>query len=135
MSDDVDAIVELASWRSSARRDYPGLNIHTDHYYGDLWDSVLPAAAATNQTWVIACNAVGTHGVTGATFWGGSGIWAPSGLELIRASNVDDELLVVHNLDIKGARENEHESFNFAIDFSEIYRPLGDSKAYTRKVG
>ncbi len=135
MNDDVDAIVELASWRSSARRDYPGLNIHTDHYYGDLWDSVLPAAAATNQTWVIACNAVGTHGVTGATFWGGSGIWAPSGLELIRASNVDDELLVVHNLDIKGARENEHESFNFAIDFSEIYRPLGDSKAYTRKVG
>ena len=77
----------------------------------------------------------GTHGVTGATFWGGSGIWAPSGLELIRASNVDDELLVVHNLDIKGARENEKESFDYAIDFKEIYRPIGESQAFTRKVG
>ena len=135
LKDDVDAIIEVASWRAAASRDYPGLNIRTDHYYGDLWNSVLPAAAATNQTWIIACNAVGTHGVTGATFWGGSGIWAPSGLELIRASNVADELLVVHNLDIKGARENEHESFDYAIDFKEIYRPLGESKAFTRKVG
>lgn len=135
MKDDVDAIVEVASWRASATRDYPGLNVRTDHYYGDLWDAVLPAAAATNQAWVIACNAVGRHGITGATFWGGSGIWAPSGLELVRASNVDDELIVVHNLDIKGARENEQESFDYAIDFKEIYRPLGDSRGFTRKVG
>jgi predicted amidohydrolase len=134
IKDDVDAIVEVASWRASASRDYPGLNVRTDHYYGDLWEAVLPAAAATNQAWMIACNAVGRHDVTGATFWGGSGIWAPSGLELIRASHVDEELLVVHNLDIKGARENEHETFDYAIDFKEIYRPLRDSRALARKV-
>jgi predicted amidohydrolase len=133
MQDDVDAIIEVASWRAAAVRDYPGLNVRTDHYYGDLWDAVLPAAAATNQTWVLACNAVGRHGISGATFCGGSGIWAPSGLELVRASRVDDELLIVHNLDIKGAREEEHESFNYAIDFREIYRPLGKSRTFTRK--
>jgi len=133
VKDDVDAIVEVASWRASATRDYPGLNVRTDHYYGDLWEAVLPAAAATNQAWVIACNAVGRHGITGATFWGGSGIWAPSGLELIRASHVDEELIVVHNLDIKGARRDEHESFDYAIDFKEIYRPLQDSRAFARK--
>lgn len=135
MQDDVDAIVEVASWRAAAVRDYPGLNVRTDHYYGDLWDAVLPAAAATNQVWVIACNAVGRHGVSGATFWGGSGIWAPSGLELVRGSHVEDELLIVHNLDVRGAREDEHESFNYAIDFREIYRPLGDSRAFTRRAG
>ena len=133
MQDDVDAIVEVASWRAAAVRDYPGLNVRSDHYYGDLWDAVLPAAAATNQTWVLACNAVGRHAISGATFCGGSGIWAPSGLELVRASRVDDELLIVHNLDIKGAREEEHESFNYAIDFREIYRPLGESRTFTRK--
>jgi hypothetical protein len=40
----------------------------------------------------------------------------------------------VHNLDIKGARRDEHESFNYAIDFKEIYRPLRDSRAFARKV-
>ncbi|WP_300007004.1 hypothetical protein [Pseudonocardia sp.] len=55
------------------------MNLRTDRYYDDLWDYVLPAASATNQVWTIACNAVGSHGVTGAPFWGGSGIWAPSG--------------------------------------------------------
>jgi predicted amidohydrolase len=133
--DEVDAIVEVASWRAGAVRDYPGLNVRTDHYYGELWESVLPAAAATSQSWVIACNAVGRHGVTGATFWGGSGIWAPSGLELVRASRVDDELIVVHNVDIRGAREEENESFDYAIDFREIYRPLGESRAFTRRDG
>jgi predicted amidohydrolase len=132
--DRVDAIVELASWRAVASRDYPGLNVRTDHYYGDLWDTVLAASAAINQTWVIACNAVGRHGVTGAYFWGGSGIWAPSGLRLIQGSHVNEELLIVHNLDIKGARDAEREDFDYAIDFSEVYRPLEGSRAFTRSL-
>jgi predicted amidohydrolase len=133
--DRVDAIVEVASWRAVATRDYPGLNVRTDRYYGDLWDTVLAASAAVNQTWIIACNAVGFHPISGAAFWGGSGIWAPSGLRLIEGSHVNEELLIVHNLDIKGARDAEREDFDYAIDFSEVYRPLEGSRAFTRNVG
>jgi predicted amidohydrolase len=135
LADDVDAIVEVASWRAAATRDYPGLNVRTDHYYGDLWDVVLPAAAATNQVWVIACNAVGRHGVSDVPFWGGSGIWAPSGMRLIQASHFNEELIVVHNLDIRGARKAEHDDFNYAVDFNAIYRPLGDSRSFSRHMG
>lgn len=132
--DKVDAIVEVASWRSVASRDYPGLNVRTEHYYGHLWDTVLAASAAMNQTWVIACNAVGTHAISGAAFWGGSGVWAPSGARLVQASNINEELLVVHNLDIRGAREAELEDFDYAIDFGEVYRPLEGSRAFTRSI-
>lgn len=134
LGDEVDAIVELASWRAAAVRDYPGLNVRTTSYYGDLWNNVLAAAAATNQVWVIACNAVGRHPISGAVFWGGSGIWAPSGMKLIQASHVDEELLIVHNLDIRGAREAERDDFDYAIDFHEVYRRLGESRAVTRSI-
>jgi predicted amidohydrolase len=134
LGDEVDAIIEVASWRAAAVRDYPGLNVRTTSYYGHLWDNVLAAAAATNQVWVIACNAVGRHPISGAVFWGGSGIWAPSGMKLVQASHVDEELLIVHNLDIRGARAAERDDFDYAIDFHEIYRRLGESRAVTRSI-
>lgn len=133
VTDEADAIFQLASWRAAATRDYPGMNLRTDHYYGDLWDAVMPASSATNQMWTIACNAVGNHGVSGAAFWGGSGIWAPSGLCLIQASRSSEELLIVHNLDIEGARDDEQDDFHFAFDFKEIYRSFGDGRSFTRK--
>jgi predicted amidohydrolase len=132
ISDGVDCIFQLASWRTAAMREYPSMNVRTDSYYGDLWDSVMTTASATNQVWTIACNAVGTHGVSGVEFWGGSGIWAPSGIKLIQASHTLEELLIVHNLDIKGARGDEKEEFNYAMDFREIYRPLSGSTGFTR---
>ncbi len=132
--DHVDAIVQIASWRAAANRDYPGMNIRTDHYYGDLWDFVLPASSATNQFWTIACNAVGRHGVSGVSFWGGSGVWAPSGMCLVQASRFNEELVIVHNLDIKGTRAAELDDFNYAFDFKEIYRPLEGSRTFTRRV-
>ena len=132
--DRVDAIVEIASWRAAATRDYPGLNVRTDHYYGDLWNTVLAASAAINQVWVVACNAVGHHPISGAQFWGGSGIWAPSGLCLLQGSHFNEELLVMHNIDVKGARKAEQEDFDYAIDFNEIYRPLEGSRAFTRNI-
>lgn len=132
--DKVDAIVQVASWRAAANRDYAGMNVRTDHYYGDLWDFVMPANSAMNQVWTIACNAVGQHGVTGASFWGGSGIWAPSGMRLIQGSRFNEELLLVHNVDIKGARDDEHDEFDYAFDFNEIYRPMEDSRGFTRAV-
>ena len=132
--DEVDAIVEIASWRAAATRDYPGMNVRTDLYYGDLWDNVMAASSATNQVWTIACNAVGRHGVSGVTFWGGSGIWAPSGLKLIQASHFNEELLVVHNLDVKGALRQEKDDFDYSFDFSQVYRPMEDGQGYTRRL-
>jgi predicted amidohydrolase len=132
--DEVDVIVEIASWRAAATRDYAGMNVRTDLYYGDLWDSVMAAASATNQVWTIACNAVGRHGISGAAFWGGSGIWAPSGLTLIQASHLNEELLVVHNLDIAGARRQEKDDFDYSFDFSAVYRPMSDGRGYTRSI-
>ena len=132
--DGVDAIIEIASWRGAATRDYPGLNIRTEHYYGDLWNTVLPASAAITQSWIIACNAVGTHPITGARFWGGSGVWAPSGICLLQGSHFNEELLVLHNLDILGARRAEQEDFDYAIDFKEIYRPMEGARSFTRSV-
>jgi predicted amidohydrolase len=130
--DKVDAIIQLASWRSSARRDYPGMNVGTDTYYGDLWDMVMQTRSATNQVWTIACNAVGVHGITGARFWGGSGLWAPSGLKLLQASKLEEELLIVHNVDIKGQRRIELDDFNYAMDFSEIHRHIEGKCAFTK---
>jgi predicted amidohydrolase len=132
--DQVVAIVEIASWRAAATRDYPGMNVRTDLYYGDLWDNVLAAASATNQVWTVACNAVGRHGISGAAFWGGSGIWAPSGLKLVQASHFNEELVIVHNLDVVGARRQEKDDFDYGFDFSEVYRPMEDGFGYTRRV-
>ena len=133
--DKVDAIIQIASWRSLARRDYPNMNVGSDTYYGYLWDTVIPAKSATNQVWTIACNAVGTHGITGAHFWGGSGIWSPSGIKLLQASHINEELLIVHNVDIKGQRALEKDDFNYALDFESIYRPIHGKRAFTRMKG
>jgi predicted amidohydrolase len=130
--DEVDAIIQIASWRSLARRDYPGMNVGSDTYYGSLWDMVLPAIAATNQVWIIACNAVGQHGISGAHFWGGSGLWAPSGLKLLQGSNINEELLIIHNIDLKGQRKWEKDDFNYAFDFGSVYRRIEGKRAFTR---
>jgi predicted amidohydrolase len=132
ITDEVDAILQVASWRAAATREYPTMNVRTDSYYGDLWDSVMSAASATNQVWTIACNAVGRHGISDVPFWGGSGVWAPSGMKLIQASHFFEELLIVHNLDIKAARSEEQGDFDYAMDFREIYRPLTGSRGFTR---
>jgi predicted amidohydrolase len=130
--EEVDAIVQIASWRAAGGRDYPGMNLRTDRYYGALWDYVMPASSATNQVWTIACNAVGAHGVSGAQFWGGSGIWAPSGICLIQASRTSEELVIVHNVDVEGARDAEKDDFDYAFDFKQIYRPLAGGSTFTR---
>jgi len=134
VADEVDAVIEIASWRAAATRDYPGMNVRTDLYYGDLWDRVLAAASATNQIWTIACNAVGRHGISGVPFWGGSGIWAPSGLKLVQASHFNEELVIVHNVDVDGARRQEKDDFDYGFDFSEVYRAMDDGFGYTRRV-
>ena len=135
MFDKVDAVVELASWRGPAEREYPGMNVKNSNYYGFQWDLMAPSQAAFNQIWVIAANAVGTQQRGNYKFWGGSGVWAPSGLELIQASNDSQELIVVHNLDIKGQTKFEHDDFFYYDDFIKIYDPIMDKRSFTRMNG
>ncbi|MFC2045890.1 carbon-nitrogen hydrolase family protein [Chloroflexota bacterium] len=130
--DNVDFIIEIAAWRTMSDRDYPGMNVGTDVYYSRLWDILLPAAAALNQVWIIACNAVGRHEITGARFCGGSGLWAPSGLPLLQASRINEELLIIHNIDILGQREAEVDEQDYKLDFNSIYRVLEDKRTFTR---
>ena len=96
---------------------------------------MVKTLTAVSQVWTIACNAVGTHGITGAYFWGGSGIWSPSGMNLLQASHINEELLIIHNVDIKGQRAREKDDFNYALDFESIYRPLHGQRTFTRIKG
>ena len=127
--DGVDAIIQVASWRAGANREYPLMNVRSDRYYGQLWDMTMAASSAQNQVWTFAANAVGRHGVTGETFWGGSGVWAPSGICLVQASHHNDELLVVHNVDVVGARRFELDDFNYEFDFRQVHRQMSDGIA------
>ncbi|TVQ39489.1 MAG: carbon-nitrogen hydrolase family protein [Spirochaetaceae bacterium] len=132
--DHVDAIVTMAHWRSEAVREYARMNIMTDHYYGFLWDLMNSSKAAYNQVWSLGANAVGPHDVSGSYFWGGSGIWAPSGMGVVQASNITEELILVRNLDIRGQRERERDAFDYRIDFDRFYRQIGDQGTATRRL-
>ncbi len=123
--DGVDAIVTIAAWHSEAIREYSKMNTRTDHYYGFIWDLMNASKAAYNQVWSLGTNWVGLHQKSGEYFWGGSGIWAPSGMKLLQGSNINEELLVVRNLDIKGQRDKEQDDFNYRIDFHDFYRDMG----------
>lgn len=130
--DQVDAIVAPSAWRSRTERHYPGMDAGSDHYYGFQWDTLLPAHALLNQIWMFGCNTVGRHELGGEELWGGSGVWAPSGIRLAQASHHEEELLIVRNIDIKGERKIEHADFSYAGDFQNIYRPIAGSRAFTR---
>lgn len=67
---------------------------------------------------------VGRHAVTGDYFWGGSGIWAPSGMNIVQASNITEELILVKNVDIRGQRYKERDDFNYQIDFARFYKQI-----------
>lgn len=132
MFNKIDAVVQLASWRGTSEREYPGMNVKSDHYYGFIWDLMASAQAAFNQVWIIASNAAGTQKRGDYEFWGGSGVWAPSGLELIQASNDSEELIVIHNVDIKGQTDYEHNDFFYYDDFIKIYNPIKGRRTFTR---
>ena len=115
--DEVDGLIVTAAWRRHAVRAYPGMGIATEDYYAYQWDTMLPAMAAMNQMWMIACNAVGRHPLSDVIFCGKSGLWAPSGINLARCSSDREELLIVHNIDIKGEREREKKDLDSLADF------------------
>ncbi len=122
--DEVDAIITIAAWHSEAVREYAEMNTRTDHYYGFLWDLMNASKAAYNQVWSLGSNWVGLHPKSREYFWGGAGVWAPSGMQLLKASNINEELLIIRNLDIKGQRDREKDDFNYRIDFQDFYRQM-----------
>ena len=134
LQDHVDAMVTMAHWRSEAVREYPWMNIMTDHYYGYLWNIMNASKAAYNQVWSLASNVVGPHDITGNYFWGGSGIWAPSGMPVVQASNITPELILVHNLDIKRQRFKELDDFDYFIDFSKFYKQIHENGSKPQKM-
>lgn len=130
--DEVDAIVTIAAWHSEAVRDYPHMNIRTDHYYGFIWDLMNASKAAYNQIWSLGVNWVGVHQKSKEYFWGGSGVWAPSGMQLLKASNLKEELLIIRNVDIKRQRAKEQDDFNYRIEFESFYRHMDNPAKSTR---
>jgi predicted amidohydrolase len=131
-NDGVDAVIEIASWRGPNDRDYPGMNVNTHNYYGYIWDLFAASRSASYQMWLLGCNAVGEHPISHARFWGGSGIWTPAGMKLVQASHQEDELLIVHNLDIVGEKKKERDEFDYGIDFRDIYKKIEGKRAFTR---
>ncbi len=123
---EVDAIVTMAQWNSEGVREYPQMNVRSDYYYGFLWDLMNSSKAAYNQLWSLAANAVGRHAISHEYFWGGSGVWAPSGMNILQASNMHEELLIIRNLDIRGQTEREKDEYNYRLDFQRIYSDIQD---------
>ncbi len=132
MIDKVDGVIQLASWRGPAVRAYPKMNVRTDQYYGYQWNLMAAARAATNQVWMIACNAVGEQEKGGYEFWGSSGLWAPSGIPLFQASNQEEQVCLLNQIDIREEVEAEHDDFDFYDSFIKIYRRIPKMRAFTR---
>ncbi len=123
---EADAIITMAQWNSEGLREYAHMNVRTDHYYGFLWDLMNSSKAAYNQLWSLAANSVGHHAISNEYFWGGSGVWAPSGLNILQASNIHEEVLIIRNLDISGQTEREKDEYNYRLDFQQIYSDVED---------
>jgi len=156
MVDSVQVIVQIASWRATSSRKYyvdgPISVIEVPNYYGYQWDNMILARAMTNQISLIGCNTFGNQndGNRGDyKFWGGSGLWAPSGVNLAQVSVNDgvsavrDELLLLYNADLVGMVEAEREDFSYYDDFRyypsatdpgriDIYKELDGLRAFTR---
>ena len=132
MKNRVDGVIELASWRGPAVRSYPMMNVRTDEYYGYQWNIMAAARAVTNQIWIIACNSVGVQRKGNYNFWGSSGLWAPSGIPLFQASNYQEELCMLHQVDIRYEVESEAHAFDFYNSFKKIYRPILGMRTFTR---
>jgi hypothetical protein len=55
-------------------------------------------------------------------------------MKLIEASHHNEELLIVHNVDFRGALETEKSDFDYEFDFRQVYRPMADGHSFTRDV-
>ncbi len=112
----VDGVIVNAAWRKQGKREYKELNIQENMYYQAQWDIIIQALAIQNQAWVLAANAVGPHAIEGLDYCGSSGVWAPSGINMIKASSIEEELLILHDIDIIQEVQAEKKDFFFSDD-------------------
>lgn len=121
----VDMLIVNAAWRKQGKREYKGLQIKEAAYYKTLWDMFLPSLAFQHQVWVTAANLVGPHSLDGLDYSGGSGIWAPSGIEMIKGSDKKEVLLILQNIDMVQEINAERKDFWYTgtlpdVDDSDI---------------
>ncbi len=128
----VKTLVVTAAWRKQGERVYPGLDIHETDHYQRLWEKILPTLAFQHQVWVVAANAVGPHSHEGLDFCGRSGIWAPSGINLLQGSDSQEELLILHNIAIQEEIAAEQAAYSHGEDFRQIYRQVAGLNTSTR---
>lgn len=55
------------------------------------WEDLLATYARLTQSFVVFCNRVGWE--DGVAFWGGSGVWAPSGEAVVRAPLLEEAVV------------------------------------------
>ena len=116
-----DLLIVTAAWRRQGRRDYPGLGIREQDVYQGMWETLVRALAAQNQVWVMAANCVGPHSLRELNYSGSSGIWAPSGINLIQGSDTREELLVLKNIPVQQELAKEREEFGVLKDFKLVH--------------
>ena len=80
----------------------------------------------------MAANAVGPHSLDGLDYCGCSGIWAPSGINMIKGSECEEQLLILHNIDIVKEIEAERKDYCHIEDFKNIYKKLEGLNTSTR---
>jgi predicted amidohydrolase len=131
----VNAIIQLASWRAtgsgeSGKRKYKLIcngalcDRLSENYWGFQWETMISDRAATNQVWMIGANAVGYQKRGNYQFWGGSGLWAPSGIKIAEASHTAEELIIFRNVPIRQQYTIERTNFNLKKDFDRVYAPV-----------
>ncbi len=116
----IDGLIVTAAWRKQGKRTYPELGIKDSAYHQTQWEMILPALAAQNQIWIMASNSVGPHSIKDLDYCGRSGIWAPSGINMILGSDSEDQLLILHNIAIQGTLSNERDPFGVLRDYSQF---------------
>lgn len=127
----IDILVVPAAWRRQGERKYPGMNIRETGFYQRQWEMLLPALATQYQIWILAANGVGPGAEPDTDYCGRSGIWPPSGINLILASDREEELLVLKNMDIRGALCTERADFGCVADFHRVRSMLQHRKKQT----
>jgi len=55
----------------------------------------------------------------GLEYCGGSGIWAPSGINMVKRSDTEEELLILQNIDIVHEIEAERKDYCNIFEFSK----------------
>ena len=125
----IDILVVPAAWRRQGVRAYSGMGIHDSEFYHRQWEILLPALATQYQIWILAANGIGPHAKPNTAYCGRSGIWSPSGINLILGSDQEEELLILKNIDIQTALKVERADFGCVEDYQKVQQALEEKSS------